>query len=756
MARGWQRDQIRQHIFLGAVIVGLAALTPQAIAQSTVGPESGSEVSATLTLSAGSLGDALFAITNTFGVNIIADERLIEGRQAPALEGVPSADEALERVLEGTGLRASQSTSGAVLIEEDVSAEATSADETSAVDTASDIVESVPVTVVGSKTGATRQEFGASVGYLGAERIRNETISDVEDVFDRTANASTGSSISGAYSIRGVNTDGVAGGLNRSNALASIIVNQVALGVSSSSYVKPTLFDAASAEVLRGPQSSLQGPNALIGSVYINYNRPDFNGYAGSLRAEAGELDTLRFGLMQNVVLAEDTLAARLALETRQSDGDVDNPTTGSDDVRREDEETVRLALRWQPHGNEDLVVDLTYQHNESDTAASAFVLPSADGGDLFDREQPYDVDEAFPSDFDLISLETQWQMNDRWRLTSVTGASEFSLESLFDGDLSAFDLLVVNSFIKEELFSQEFRLNYEGERISALAGIFYSDGDYTSGFSGTGVFPDGMGGVAPFNRVTNQKENIEQQAVFGQLSWRPVYDWELTVGARFNHEERDTDDFADNNGAISDLSASESFDQFIPSFTIAHDLNDATRIGASYSRGFQAGGTAFAVFQAQATPYDEEFIDNYELFLRYQSLDGRLVVNGNLFYFDWSDQQVTTTLPGGVPGFDNAVVNAGKSEVTGAELELEWRATERVSLFTSVGIVDSEFKTFVVNGVDLAGRSLPQSPDLTATLGGAMRANAASSQPRPSAIPTIATLGLRRRRSPGPASATS
>jgi outer membrane receptor protein involved in Fe transport len=227
------------------------------------------------------------------------------------------------------------------------------------------------------------------------------------------------------------------------------------------------------------------------------------------------------------------------------------------------------------------------------------------------------------------------------------------------------------------------------------------------------------MGGVAPFNRVTNQKENIEQQAVFGQLSWRPVYDWELTVGARFNHEERDTDDFADNNGAISDLSASESFDQFIPSFTIAHDLNDATRIGASYSRGFQAGGTAFAVFQAQATPYDEEFIDNYELFLRYQSLDGRLVVNGNLFYFDWSDQQVTTTLPGGVPGFDNAVVNAGKSEVTGAELELEWRATERVSLFTSVGIVDSEFKTFVVNGVDLAGRSLPQSPDLTATLGG-------------------------------------
>ena len=45
--------------------------------------------------------------------------------------------------------------------------------------------------------------------------------------------------------------------------------------------------------------------------------------------------------------------------------------------------------------------------------------------------------------------------------------------------------------------------------------------------------------------------------------------------------------------------------------------------------------------------------------------------------------------------------------------------ATGRLNLFASLGIIDTEFKEFVVNGVDLAGMSFSQSPDVTATFGG-------------------------------------
>lgn len=648
---------------------------------------------------------ALRDFTVITGQQVVVQVDDISQYKSAIVSGNFTAQQALVQLAASNDLRIAQTASGDFILEADVPS---SKPEASKIE---------QIVVVGSKTGETRQEIASSVGYFGEDQIKDQVIYNVEDAFDRTANVSIGSSISGAYSIRGVNTDGIAGSLNRSNALASILINQVAMGVSAGNYVKPSLFDATSAEVLRGPQSSLQGPNALIGSVYINYNRPDFYGYEGAVRAEAGQFDTMRLALMQNFVLSEDTLAARVVVETRQSDGDVINTTTGREDIQNEDEETIRLAVRWQPRGDEDLVFDFTYMHNKSDTNATPFVAALPDG-DIFHGEQVYNIEGDFPSDFDLFSLEASWQISDKLRFTSVTGFNDFGVEQRFEGDHTAFDLLGVDGFMNEELFSQEFRFNYEGEQFSALVGLFYSDGDYNNGFTGAGVFPDGQGGVVPFNNTVESTEIIEQQALFGQLNWQPIEDWEFKFGARFNKEERTTKDFKDN-GFVSDQTASESFSQFIPSFTVAHDVSDITRVGASYSRGFQAGGISFAMFLGEATPYGEEYIDNYELFMRNQLLDGKLLLNANLFYFDWSDQQVTITLPGGLPGFDDAVVNAGKSKVSGAEFEIEYQATADLNLFANFGFIDTEFKEFVTKGIDLAGMSFSQAPEFTANLGG-------------------------------------
>lgn len=573
------------------------------------------------------------------------------------------------------------------------------------------------IIIIGSKTGATRKELATSVGYFGAEQISNQMIFDVEDIVSRSANATTGSSISGAFSIRGVNTDGVAGSVNSSNALGSILINQIALGVSSGNYIKPSLFDADSVEVLRGPQSSLQGPNALIGSVYINYNRPNFDGNEGVIRLEAGELGTQRYGLMQNLVLAEDILAARLVLETRQSDGDVKNTTTGRNDVKRKDEKTIRLGLRWQPMGDEGFVFDLSYQHIDSNSNPSGQVV-APPGGDLYDREQPFNVDEKFPSDFDLLSLESELQINDRWRFSSVTGMTEYSLSPYFDGDLSAANLLAINAKIEEDIFSQELRFTYDSDAVTAIIGLFYSDADYENNVSGNGVFPDGNGGLMPFVNISQSQRTIKQRALFGNLTWRFIDDWEVIFGARVNNEKRDVDNFSNNNGVISDLKDSASFTQFIPSLTIAHDLNNSTRIGALYSRGFQAGGIDFAFFKGVAKRYNEEFADNYELFIRYESSGGEILLNANAFYLDWSDQQISQTLPGGVPEFDDIIINAGSSTISGLELESEWQPTDALNFFASLGYVDTEFKKFVFNKVDYAGTSFPQSPKYTANIG--------------------------------------
>ncbi|MEM7015982.1 MAG: TonB-dependent receptor [Pseudomonadota bacterium] len=575
------------------------------------------------------------------------------------------------------------------------------------------------VIVTGTKLDTDRQSLSTSVGYFDEERLAKDAIFNVEDIFDRTANAFTGTAQFGAYSIRGVNNNGIAGSINNSNALASIYINQTALGITSGDYIKPSLFDAQSVEILRGPQSSIQGPNSLIGAVLINYNKPEFDNRAGRARFEYGALETFRGGLVQNFVLAENVLATRLVVETRQSDGDVENLVTAQDDVQRTDETTLRLQFLWQPWANEDLSFNLSWLRNTSDSNAFGLAQPNeAEGIGLYDRQQPYNVPDEYPTDFDLVNLEADWQITDDWSFVSVTGYSRFDLFQGFDGDLTPFDFLGVEGFGEEDLFSQEFRFIFSSEQLDALIGLFWSDGEYRTGFQGSGIFPDGMGGIMPFNTSTDNLENIKQLALFGRAVWRLNEQLTLTAGLRFNREDRDSDNFADNNGFISELSAGEEFNQVIPSAAISWALSDTMSIGASYARGFQAGGIAFAVFLGQAAAYDEEFTDNYEIFLRHRSSDGRFTLNANAFIIDWTDQQVPFTLPGGFPGFDDHIANAGESSVRGFEVESEWFVTEQIGLFLSLGYTDTEFENFVLNGIDLSGQNFPQSPKWNVALG--------------------------------------
>ncbi|MEM0912620.1 MAG: TonB-dependent receptor, partial [Pseudomonadota bacterium] len=370
-----------------------------------------------------------------------------------------------------------------------------------------------------------------------------------------------------------------------------------------------------------------------------------------------------------------------------------------------------------QPFGDESLVFDLTYFNVDSDS--NPFGLVSNETGDLFDRIQVVDVDDEYPFDFEQFGLEAQWQINDHWSFTSITGYNEIDIAQRFDGDISAFDFLSVVANIDEEIFSQELRLTYDIDDFSVLVGAYYSDGDFGFGFSGSGLFPDPItGDFVPFSTITDNIEVITQQAIFSKVHWDITDDWHLDFGVRLNREERDTDNFADNNGAVSDLSASETFSTVIPSFAVTYDLNSSTSVGVSYARGVQAGGIAFAVFLGQSQPYDEEYTDNYEAFVRYSSEDGEFMVNANVFYVDWTDQQVTTTPAGGFPGFDDLVENAGESSIRGIEVEVEWQATPALMTFVSLALNKTEFEAFVLNGVDFSGTRFPQSPKSNFALG--------------------------------------
>ena len=575
------------------------------------------------------------------------------------------------------------------------------------------------VTVIGSKLDTGRQEFGTSVAYVAAERLQTEPIFTVDDVFNRTANAFTGTAEFGAYSIRGVKNRGLTGSFANSNALASILLNQTAISPRAGDYVKPSLFDVGSVEILRGPQSTIQGPNALVGSVLINYNKPTFDGYDGRVRLEAGGLGTARAAVMQNVEIVDDVLAARVVLETRQARGAVVNTFHDIDDVAQTDERTGRVQLALRPFADDRLTFDLTWLHNSSDSNPFSLVVGDPVAGiDLFDREQLVNRLDVYPSLFDFVNLEANWLLNDRWSVTSVTGYGKFGFDQTYDGDTSSFDLLGVEAYGDDTMASQDLRITYLGNSVDALVGFYYSQGKYAYGFNASGIFPDGMGGFVPFLRRTALQEEVDQTAVFGRVEWSIGEHVLATGGIRFNRETRASDNFALNFGIPSTINGDETFNQAIPSASVSYAFSETTSIGVSYARGFQAGGIAFASFLGQAASYDEEFTNNYEVFVRHRAADGRLTLNGNVFVVDWYDQQVPYTPPFGFPGFDIFIGNVGRSGVTGFEIESEYHLSRTVNVFASLGVTDSEFEEFILDGNDLSGMHFPQAPAWNAAFG--------------------------------------
>lgn len=565
--------------------------------------------------------------------------------------------------------------------------------------------------VVGDKIGRDLQRLPTSTSVIDATRIASEPIADIDGILNRVPNVTAdGDAQFGAFSIRGVNSNSLIAGFNQANVLATVFINQAPLGGYTSDYLRPSTWDLSSAEVLRGPQSTLQGPNSLIGAVFFNYARPNFS-TEGRVRAEYGELDTWNIAAYQNIPLIDDKLAARISVETRNNDGDIENTLTG-DDIATVEEQMIRAQLYFQPFGDEDVNFNLTGIFADSDSNA----LPRAvEVGDieLEDRLNTENFPGKYPAETIVTVLESEIRFNEKWTLIGVTGYSDFEVDQTFDGDLSSADLLRVDADVKEELFNQDLRLNYTGTRLRGLLGLYFGYADLSSFVDSGGIF---LGG--PFNTVLDLGEEVVTTAVYGNFDYDLFKQLTVNAGVRFNYENRDNSNTSTFNGLVADLGGEEDFTQVLPTISLTYSFTDDLRAGVKYSRGYRSGGIAVAPFAQLSQAFDEEFTNNYELFMRSELLDNRLTLNANLFYTDWRDQQLPVLPTGGFPGFDELTVNAGRTELSGFELELTMAATRGLDIFAAIGYTHSEFKDFVFNGKDFAGESLPNAPEWTVSLG--------------------------------------
>ncbi|MCV6589185.1 MAG: TonB-dependent receptor [Marinobacterium sp.] len=580
------------------------------------------------------------------------------------------------------------------------------------------------VVITGETLSRDLQRTASSVAVLTGEELERASDVTLYDSFNRVVNLTPVAS-SGGFAIRGITQTGPGGAGN--GRTINISIDGASLPTTQATFFGPySGWDLQQVEVLRGPQSTQQGRNALAGAINIRSADPEFEQY-GKVRLRAGSHSSSGLAVMYNQPL-NDEVAVRFAGEYSRSDGWVENPTRNEDDYDARQLSLGRFKVLYEPSDDLRVVLSHSASNNEG-------------GEDYIDYLQfpgkRYNYSDEAASEYSKhrnTGLRINYNLNDLWSLESETTLYDHDYRRLEDYDGLALPGGLLDRFKGDRGVSQEVKFIYDnGSNTRGAVGVYATrieagQDDFLIGDASL-VDPRIPAGSATFSRIFDRQTDTDNLALFGELDYDLNNQWTLTAGARYDYEKIQAADVTRYTltpqiitlpeGAETNLSTS--FKAFLPKAAVTYHWNEDINTSFTIQRGYRAGGNDINPFTLEPGQFDPEYTWNYELALRSTLLDGRMTFNGNLFYTDWEDQQVRVYGPSGNSN-DSYITNAGKSSLYGAELEMRLQATEQLQLAAGIGYTHTKFDEFVNANTDFSGNEFPYAPELTAFAGGEYR----------------------------------
>lgn len=625
------------------------------------------------------------------------------------------------------------------------------------------------IVVTGEKSNRTLQDTPTSVAVTTPERIRQENILTIQDVYNRTANVAETYGAAG-FTIRGINNQGVGAGGNADTATVYVdgapIPREALFG-------GPTdLWDIQQVEILRGPQSTIQGLNALAGAIVLTTRDASTTEYSGDARVLWSEYDDRTFSAAVGGPLVKDELGFRLSAEHRNDRGLIRNVTRGGYDDAL-DSLNLRGKVKWTPSALPGLEVQASYNRVRRD-GGYLYEYTRTDVPNFYDnRISTGDAPSRGHIKTDIAVLNAGYEITPELRFTSITSFNKTHTRALIDTDGTAANLQVVDNTNDFRTWTQEVRLNYDGDRLSGVLGAwaYRRSGGLVAAnrlnittptatiaaLLRGGGFPAATATqianlytaalpVIPVAYAADAPQLVRTAALFGDARYRLTDRLSLIGGFRYDHEaNRYTAETvatftgtlpsptafgapgtplflaisAVNQGVLGLVQGANSarasnartFDAFLPKAGISMEWTPEVTTALTVQRAYRSGGSSQNPARALLVPYDPEYSWNYEGSLRSRWLDGRLTLNANVFYIDWKDQQTNAFF--GLNEFDYNTVNAGKSHLYGFEVEAQGRISRAVDAYASVGHVRTKFDDFTLpagstSTVDLAGSEFP------------------------------------------------
>ncbi len=563
-----------------------------------------------------------------------------------------------------------------------------------------------------------------SVSVIDSASVEKRGAQHLEDLLNLAPNVNfaTGASRGRFIQIRGI---------GERSEFQDPIINSVGLVIDGIDFTGigtgASTLDVQQVEVLRGPQGTLFGANALAGLINIVSNKPTQE-LKSRITAGVEDFDGRELsGLISGPV--NDHSGYRVAIKHYQSNGFTEDVFLGRDDTNNIDETTARA--RYTTDVTDRLDLDFTVFLADIDNGYDAFSLDNT--RQTFSDEPGFDRQKTTAG-----SIKASYELSDTLMLEGLVSAANSDLEYGFDEDWSHTGICE-NTACDSDLFGFDWFYssfdNYqrENKNISVdaklkgedwVVGVYHRNQDIELDRIYTFLDSD-------FNSVFATKNT----AVYGQKQFDFDDRWSLITGARL---ERRTANYRDSEGNF----AAPDENQWGGRVALQYNADNGSLLYGLVSRGYNNGGFNLSgELDDRQREFDTETMTNYEVGIKHALLNGDLQLQAAVFLQDRDDiqssQSIVRSLATGAVGgtcpcsFTDFTDNAASGTNTGLEVEALWLVNDRFEMNLALGLLNTEFDEFLSfdhidadrdNGIafNLKGRAQAHAPEYQWVIGGA------------------------------------
>lgn len=498
----------------------------------------------------------------------------------------------------------------------------------------------------------------------------------------------------------------------------------------------PILFDVERIEVLRGPQGTLYGRNAMGGVVNIITKQPT-NETRGFAELSLGNYNQHRVAIGLRTPIIKNKFFAGISILSQGRDGYYSNDFNNMS-YDKQKTFSANYFLKYILNDKWQMTFNWKHYNGKNDGP-----FPLAAG-----------IEEGLNNPFKL-NQNAITTMHDRTMNASLaiqhngTGIHFSSISSFqknyryytqpIDGDFSPLDAISIqNNYGKSwnniKAFTQEFKItspSNHSNKLVWLAGayLFYQDAPVKQA---TRFGKDAnllMIGDSLFTLLSITKSNKMGMALYGQIAYAIKENFRLTLGWRNDFEKQKQsvagyyqhDPMPDFYASYPDTSASISFNAFSPKLSIDYTFKSGSILYFSYNKGYRAGGLSPLSSDPSQPPlmgYKPEFNDNIEFGFKQRFFNNRIYMNLVAFYTQLRNAQVPTLM---LPDAITVTKNTGALNSKGLEAEFIAIPFRGFNVQYILGLTDASYTSLNLsqqNGaIDLSGKKPLFTPSYNSAL---------------------------------------